>query len=1134
MLSPTSSSSATGMSLKTGITTEGRPVIAAQVTDSNLTFLSDAHRGQITRMHLAMRQGILPEPLATLGKTADRIDAVIINSNAVSIPFQQMFHSYHEQLQHAAVQLIHTPHTGTSNFIIFSNGTPEAEDAITYQANLLAEEFANAKKSVPLSITVRPYREAVKELKLDHIDKMKQKVLQIVSDTVAKKKPVLGIIERDSDGKSRMLQRISQSTSSSNALLLLEDDLKKLASSKSTCLPQSIVKTLKAINPTFQQLNVIQLLELILLRNIETNPSNTPPVSSSSSSSSISLPKQSISIENAVKPFGLALPLLKEGVMTRELTSALASVEQLGGLDKTLKLFIGQMRSYLTKELDSVPGQKSYRVHPQLLSFLQAPIDGRTVTTSSSEAMISIPKLIDVMLTSPLVVVPKQEESLQTTIKPALMALIETCAKELGWSEQKAEIARQCLETLHQESLERHRRTPEFLQLWNDLIKPIVDLVPFSKMVRLQKEGKENQIGQWVDRNKEDLQNLSEYVVMLSQSLDSSYCDNFFYLRQQVRKLLGYLCSDQAPISSTSTFENIYHQFSKLSENEEIYSNWYRALDTTEANKVEIARALTEHLDAYIQLDTDSTTSLALCCSSANLINTLTKAVLSARKSYHDRIAATASLLSEQPRRPKAPRGRSSKPSASSSRGKPKARGGTSSSSTVSPSAPPVIPQEVSLKPLLSGDRIAAIHDALLEAIDTYKHKFSNTFAQQCWNNALELYRDLFSELLDRPTLRNSSHVNDYVNRIVVLLSQLMEQVVSAHALEQKKPTNLLQRHRVVSHDILRMLSKSGLEARISELRPAMEAINGLEMLARNLKTQEYRPSQGAQLLYDADQLAFEPSDSYAGHELVTRIQQLVTDQLSLLCRILDMDTPIDFRPLQEIPSYDETPRYKIDGFVAKIAALKEKINNLTSPSTNSSMPANSSTGYLSDALRLLELIQARLERHSENGNVRNFFKTIATSMALALENTAITLAGRMGQRDLSRMRWSEFTHDLTNLFEDLGIHDLSEKEESFLEASDRIHNLTRYSANYKQIQGRDSAQDLYLQLVKRLNPADATSQGGVGASSWQSADKRLKNTVKEAISDIYERLDTGLDLLDKLLERFPRFNNPFTIMPMS
>ncbi len=1089
---------------------------------------------QLTNFITVLRRGLLPSPFKEARSSVLQTPLVLLNAEKLDSRFVEKLSCVTEHLKHAAVTLLQEGDE-LPKLAVFSTSSPKALDSITYQAKKIFKTNASKLTGGQFITQILSF-EIGAEISLKQKNEINTHIFNTAQQTLSK-------IHKTSIGVLRSGGGAGTSSSSSLGTELVRLNTKQLLdqfplAKRAKQLPFPVIDMLKRVCPEFQKLSVMQLLELAIFSVIEKpqeSSSSTAlhPISNSSSTTqsveafAIAQGATKLSLEEGLPYFGQALALLQEGGINATIPTLLNMCLKGGHRNNIPQEFIKAMLAYFNNEIAANGNKLGYRLNEGVLKSLSTPICDLVKAQGPSRTLIStfmgqLQRVTDLLLRVPEHLLAKQEQC-EASFKDEMMRLMENSAEKMGWATDKVAFARGCIEELTADQSTQ-------LNIYQDaqrttakkILAPSLELIPWAKINRLKSQNNEEWVACWAEKNLQDLQELRNHAE-LAFEITKWYGGLFEELRYQFLSLMCYLCSPDRdvidPDLSPKTFVKEVVQ-----KNGFISQHLGRNLppDLEKSHSVLLnSSAPTKNLMCLLAFSKASTGLVA------SFINSI-ESFITTRRNNKELLQQTMATCVSKPRGSRPQRGGGKKRGAAPSVARQSKPSQRVSKETVT-SVPPLL-DEPSLKRVLSGDPLATLHDQMLEGLKSHRNSFKNMYAIQCWDNAVELYRDLFCELLDRPNETDSQQVADYVNRIVVLLNQLMEQVVSSHALESAEPKNLFERQRVVSHNILKMLNNHDLATKVPTLRDAAEAVNGLEMLARNLKAHEPKDSEGARLLYQADTLALQQSvtssSSSSGStldadRLLHQTQTLVINQLAVLGNIVGCSADLD--PIREISTYREPPAFDVAGLIDKIGELIGKMEAciqrgaVTSPS---SAPLHQ--GYLTDAIRLLGLMKGRLKRHSENGNVRNFFKMLATTMALTLEFTALTVSGKLGKRDLSQMRWHHFSHNVTNLFEELGFYALSSKEEDLLDASDRVHNLTRYSANYEKIKRNHSSQDLYLQLIKRLHPADATTQGGVGATSWQSADRNLRATVKDAVGDMYDRLKTGLGLLDKLISLHP------------
>lgn len=1164
---------------------KGRFVITVQIENREATALTQSQAIKISkacRDAVANRQFLVMEV-----DSEEQLSSswALLDSDHLTPMFREAFQSYVGQLDHGIVFLESASDPSESPVLqIYSTGTKKSVDSIMVHVSQLA-----LFKSIPKGqqVKIRCTSIGSKPLPQKSCTDIYNKIMDLMrSESSQAGCPLVGYsampnetsrlassgdtrtVSSSQGPKTRRIQafddrkkpvavlkgQVEQSSNDMQKKVTIET-LSVRPKAKQRKLPQSLLNALKKLNPAFQSLSIIQLVELLVFRTIGhrlaiSGSSQSSPSSSSPSSSSLSVISSSgpIRIGGTGGEVGVFKDLLIEkdmldifsefvrflahgGVMRCSSHTSLKAIEEylrtmseqknarrnaVEGI--SIEIFV-QLLNYFSIEQSTDGDGIGYQMHPAILSSFRQPIQKlwQGAVHSSGKLVMEVPLLAYhvpalawTLLTVPNRVELSNREHFLSTVKPSAYRVVDVHAAELNWSEAQTQKANELITYLIDRFFIEYDTGHSLLDGWSQILTPLLRLFPSSRIARLLQEGNQDAICRYIDRNIDDLIELSEGLNQFLTLFDVNH-EGFKEWKNHFHVLIPFCCDDLEQLLNSSAEEN-YARFKTLIIQEEHARQWTAKLFDFLRNPM-LKEVVQQFSLDFATIQTRGEISQNLFSAGKDLIAHLFNSVLPARKRYSEAAEMARELMESS-----SSSSSSRKFVRSGGRDRKKSRGRVAKPLPAAKKQTDIPAEErtdhTPLKPLVCEAPIAYAHDRILTAFSAFgTSTLNNKYALQSWESSTEFYKDLVAELVDAPNPGNPTHVSEYVNRIVVTLSLLVEQVVSTHVLERHQPMNIIQRQSLLSHESKRMLVDSGLEEKIAGIRDVVAQVSGLEILARNLKTNHPRDSIGAQLLYRADELTAATASSssfgsfYDAQTLLGDTHNLVVGQLDLLCRILDIE--IDLDAFRGVGNYqeglDSTDSQITNQLIKKAMEIQGRMDVLIGSGTD---------GYLCDAARLLGLMQARLERHSENGNVRNFYKMLATSMALVLEFTAMSLGEKSGNQDLANMR----SHCLTDWFELLGLTNLSLDEELLLESCVRVHNLTRYSANYRAVQGRSSAQDIYLQMIKRLAKSDAMTHGGISDSSWISADRELKSHVRKAVADIRSRIEIGLGLAHKLL----------------
>jgi len=294
-----------------------------------------------------------------------------------------------------------------------------------------------------------------------------------------------------------------------------------------------------------------------------------------------------------------------------------------------------------------------------------------------------------------------------------------------------------------------------------------------------------------------------------------------------------------------------------------------------------------------------------------------------------------------------------------------------------------------------------------------------------------------------------------YVNRLITLLSLLMEQILSAHLLEEKNPQDIYERWNLLRHDCNQLMNNSSLKDRVPDLKENVEAIADLEIFARNLYTNPSNTNLGAAILYRAESVHLS-NDPEQARALMIETHTLIKEQLVLISQILLTEKKLNFECLQELNIVSKRPLRVLSIDEKQIRQLLDKalsiLSNFIKPPEPGQYSAIHPQHYLIDAHRLLALLKLRLDLGIEGGNLRNYYKVLTTHLPLAIENLSIALLSLKGSLDLETLEHKNLNHNLVECCEKLGITNLSTETWKYLLSAFEFINLARYNELYKGV----------------------------------------------------------------------------------
>lgn len=383
---------------------------------------------------------------------------------------------------------------------------------------------------------------------------------------------------------------------------------------------------------------------------------------------------------------------------------------------------------------------------------------------------------------------------------------------------------------------------------------------------------------------------------------------------------------------------------------------------------------------------------------------------------------------------------------------------------------------------------------------------FKNTYAQRAWRNAAEQFNDLSAELQDRINFQDPKQVAEHVNRLLVILSLLMEQILSAHLLENREPKNRYELWKMLRHNSDFLLEQSKLSERVSELPSLLPKVSNLATLSRSPYAVPLQTSCGAQLLYQAEELS-----STQNPHLITPVLEgtysLLKEMLQLVNRLALPDQELSLTGLDQFlmeppGATIKRERDPLHDLIERALSFLPKEPVLLSDEIN---PLH----HLADAKRHLELIYTRLERGIHGGNIRNLYKTLNTFIPLAIKSLAMAGAKAQGLP----IQRPEAMHNLMEWCEQLKFFNHTPEMRHYLYASGNIHKYIRNPALYdKNIDDSRILHDLAKVNKHTTAGLDRESQ------TW-IVPKADRLRLKFLLNECRENSKIGLDIFIQLAQ---------------
>jgi hypothetical protein len=396
--------------------------------------------------------------------------------------------------------------------------------------------------------------------------------------------------------------------------------------------------------------------------------------------------------------------------------------------------------------------------------------------------------------------------------------------------------------------------------------------------------------------------------------------------------------------------------------------------------------------------------------------------------------------------------------------------------------------------------------------------QFENIYAREAWNSAVNQFKDLYAEVQDHVSLDEPPEVSEHMTRLTVLISVLMEKILSAFMLEKKNPKDQYDCWELLRHSIDHLLANSDLAKEFPELSPLAYDAAHLEPLSRSLYSSPLQSSMGAKLLYLAEELRVTqnqeliPQTIEQGHALLRRALQFINklvvpdQQLSLDC--LDGLITQSFEPKEKRKQNDEEEDQSLIHSIDAALALMPS----TQIAVGDPQEANP-IHHLADAKRQLHLLQIRLRRE---GNVRNLYKIVNTAIPLAIESLSIARTTEQGLLDWSTTRRSELPHNLMEWCERLKFIEYTPEMKQYLYDSGKIHKYVRNPQLYQ----KSNPSSGILQELKQVN-RHVTATLNPRETDW-TLEKGSSQRLTQIINHSLINAQTGLEIFIKLAQRRP------------
>lgn len=382
--------------------------------------------------------------------------------------------------------------------------------------------------------------------------------------------------------------------------------------------------------------------------------------------------------------------------------------------------------------------------------------------------------------------------------------------------------------------------------------------------------------------------------------------------------------------------------------------------------------------------------------------------------------------------------------------------------------------------------------------ISMSKAKFKNPFAKKAWQSSQEIYKDLIAQILDDQCNPEKA------NRLIILCSLLIEQILTTHRLESQNP-NKYEYWELLEHDALKLFENSSLKTKFSDLETDIKDIGDLEIFNRKLYSSA-KGGVGAKLLLDIEQWR---CTNQLSEELMNGVINIIQRTFSFLKIILNDGKLTDLDCLKEVS-------FSFDPVVCSHSKLETEILNLLSHAVNSlkdlvSVPEIEKIGNevkfnLANAERLLDFMQMRIESGLTDGNIRNYYKVLASSLPLAIEEICTALSILKNQR-FDNLK----PHNLVEMSEQLDVRMSSEVLE-YLYSANKLRNLCRY-VFYENHQSSES-------MVKQLSNVNGQINISLDSNSgnWTLQPTEIKK-LRRAVNDLLNKTKVGLIHLHELLK---------------
>ncbi|MFI5344075.1 MAG: hypothetical protein ACHQUC_07635 [Chlamydiales bacterium] len=397
--------------------------------------------------------------------------------------------------------------------------------------------------------------------------------------------------------------------------------------------------------------------------------------------------------------------------------------------------------------------------------------------------------------------------------------------------------------------------------------------------------------------------------------------------------------------------------------------------------------------------------------------------------------------------------------------------------------------------------------------------QMKNPYAMKSWKNVIEHFKDLMGELQD-PSGLHPEYLAEHLVRLLVIASLLLEQILSAHLLERRQPTDRYKRWNMLRHDFTHLLKKSGLMRSFENLPQLADHLANLETLSRSPYTTPRQENLGAELLYSIEEIHSTQNPKLMDG-LKDRVYDLLEIELIFLNQLLFPKEKISSEILKGVFKQAPAPlppqEYSAPPLLKEIDRALSRLPLNTDEITIWDPKIASPAHHVADAKRQLKLLRSRLMRSHQSQKIRNLYKILTTSLPQAAESLFLAGATLKGIIDWTKTPRSDLPHNQLDWCIKLGV-DYTPEMLEYLISSGRVLKYTRASHMYVNERQESPTNQRLLSQITTINTHTSVDVENPGEEGWQVAGKNGK-TLQQILSNAKRNAETGLTVFIKIAE---------------